>query len=257
MKTIADRILGQKVTEDELSVTWLGQAGFTLKLYGALVMVDPYLSDSVERLCGFKRLMMSVLDPAEIVPDIFLCTHHHEDHFDVDSVPIIMSHEEATVIGSKTSCSMLEDMRIARGRIHPLSAGEKIEIKGISIHAVFADHGELAKDAVGFFLRCPACSLYIAGDTGYVPDKIIASLPEKPDIAILPINGAYGNLNGEQAARLAHGVGARVVIPCHFWTFAEHGGDPQGFKESLRVYAGEVSPRFLSQGESFLYRRGM
>ena len=45
-------------------------------------------------------------------------------------------------------------------------------------------------------------------------------------VALLPINGSAperrvaGNLNGVEAATLAHAIGARMVIPCHYEMFA-------------------------------------
>ena len=49
--------------------------------------------------------------------------------------------------------------------------------------------------------------------------------PWKVDVALLPINGrdqarrVAGNLNGAQAARLAHDINAKLVIPCHYDMF--------------------------------------
>ena len=188
--------------------------------------VDPYLSDSVERLVGFKRLMPKLLGPSEINPDILLCTHHHEDHLDADAVPTIMGGASAQFVGSKTAGSLAEKMGVDPTRILKMDRGEMVTVCGVNIHGVYADHGDLAPDALGFYLELPGVSIYVAGDTGYAPERILPTLPGMPDIFIPPINGAYGNLDAMGAAKLAHDVGAQSVIPCHFWMFAEHGGDP-------------------------------
>jgi len=44
-------------SSDRVIIFWLGGAGFLIKYSdGFVICVDPYLSDSAERLCGFKRL---------------------------------------------------------------------------------------------------------------------------------------------------------------------------------------------------------
>jgi L-ascorbate metabolism protein UlaG (beta-lactamase superfamily) len=47
------------------------------------------------------------------------------------------------------------------------------------------------------------------------------------DVAILPINGKVGNMNGTDAARLAKAIGAKLVIPCHYEMFEFNTADPR------------------------------
>ncbi|MBN1685752.1 MAG: hypothetical protein JW852_03810, partial [Spirochaetales bacterium] len=70
---------------------------------------------------------------------------------------------------------------------------------------------------------------------------------------IPPINGAFGNLDGITAAKLARDCRAKVAIPCHYWMFAEHGGSPAQFLESCKEYAPEVEAKLMEQGELFVY----
>jgi L-ascorbate metabolism protein UlaG (beta-lactamase superfamily) len=52
---------------------------------------------------------------------------------------------------------------------------------------------------------------------------------------LLPINGraaerrVAGNLWGREAARLAHDIGARIVIPCHYEMFEFNTASPDEF----------------------------
>ena len=56
-------MLDAAVPNGSLGLWWLGQAGFAFKTpAGRIVYVDPYLSDAVERLHGFKRLSLSPID---------------------------------------------------------------------------------------------------------------------------------------------------------------------------------------------------
>ena len=58
-----------------------------------------------------------------------------------------------------------------------------------------------------------------------------------PDILIAPINGAFGNMNDEQATDFCEIIMPKLMIPCHFWNFAEHGENPGGV---CRMY--EITP---------------
>ena len=64
----------------------------------------------------------------------------------------------------------------------------------------------------------------------------------KIDLALLPINGANperrvaGNLNGTEAARLAHDCGAKSVTPCHYEMFEFNTASPDEFvREAQRL----------------------
>ena len=65
--------------------------------------------------------------------------------------------------------------------------------------------------------------IYAVGDSAY-RDALIHEKTIGADLVILPINGAFGNLNETEAAFLAKNLQAGTVIPSHFWNFAEHGG---------------------------------
>lgn len=59
----------------------------------------------------------------------------------------------------------------------------------------------------------------------------------KPEIALLPINGEYGNLDSNDAAKLGADIGSKVIIPCHYWTFIEHGSYPLQLKKAAEKHA--------------------
>jgi L-ascorbate 6-phosphate lactonase len=97
MIDIAERFQKTAVNPGEFSLIWLGQAGFVIKnSAGKTAAVDPYLSDAVERICGLKRLMMPVMEPEELNPDVILITHHDEDHLDMDILPGILARNPKT-----------------------------------------------------------------------------------------------------------------------------------------------------------------
>ena len=62
---------------------WLGQAGFLFRKDGFKIMVDPYLSNSVERINPKNYRRVPVNESFfEIKPDVMIFTHNHLDHYD-------------------------------------------------------------------------------------------------------------------------------------------------------------------------------
>ena len=59
---------------------------------------------------------------------------------------------------------------------------------------------------------------------------------------VLPISGAFGDLNEAQAARAAALLHAQHTLPCPSWNFAEHSGNPQRFAEAMRAAGLVVYP---------------
>ena len=49
------------------------------------------------------------------------------------------------------------------------------------------------------------------------------------DVALVPINGKLGNLDGPEAARLARTVEAALAVPCHYGMFEFNTASPGAF----------------------------
>jgi hypothetical protein len=78
------------VEQCEIAVFYLAQAGFCIKSSGnKIIVIDAYLSDAVERLFSFKRMIPSMLRPDEVGADLYLSTHSHADHLDPDALPVL------------------------------------------------------------------------------------------------------------------------------------------------------------------------
>jgi len=66
---LATTIATREVPEGSLALYWLCQAGFAFKTgAGQIVYIDPYLSEVVERLIGFKRMMTSPIQARRSPP---------------------------------------------------------------------------------------------------------------------------------------------------------------------------------------------
>jgi L-ascorbate metabolism protein UlaG (beta-lactamase superfamily) len=89
---------------------------------------------------------------------------------------------------------------------------------------------------LGHFVRCGPYALYHAGDTiPYDGQAERVRAVAEIDVALLPINGRLssrrvtGNLWGDEAASLAHALGARLAVPMHFELFTFNTEPPDAF----------------------------
>lgn len=225
------------IPDGKVALYWLGQAGFLIKnATGNTVMIDPYFSNCCERFFGFKRLMAPTLTPTELLPDVLLITHAHYDHLDIDSVPPLMSAGKTQLWGAYDIAAEAEKLGLPMDRISYMRPSDTLSNDWLTVTAVDCDHGELTPDAVGLLIKIEGKCIYIAGDTAFRPDVFTQDILQNVDVFIAPINGAFGNLNEQQAADAAKLVSPGTTIPCHFWNFAEHGGDPMKFMEAMKQY---------------------
>lgn len=228
-------------------VYWLGGAGFAFRFNGGQVIcVDPYLSDAAERLFGFRRLSLAPVKAGDLACDLLLITHDHADHLDIDSFDALMTANPGCCVLAPECCSdFLESKKAAYEVVSP---GMVSQLGQVTVKTVPADHGDLCLSAVGFVIGFAGRSVYLTGDTGLNENLVREAIGVQPEIVIPCINGVYGNMNEREAAILARKCGARMAIPSHFWLFAEHGGSPERFRNSLKAEAPTTDLLLLTPG---------
>ncbi len=261
MESLAKRIQETQVEPGSIAIFWLSQAGFVFKTpAGQIIYSDPYLTNYVERALpeygfGFKRIMASLIDAEEVEADFVTSTHLHQDHFDADAVPVLVKNPRIHFVGAPDCRELYQQAGVPQDRYSIIHEGETLKFSGFSLTGVYADHGESAPDALGLLFNFDGIKVWQVGDTAYRPDMWQDMFNEEVDILLPPINGAFGNLNGVEAARLAHDAHAKMVIPCHFWMFALHYGNPAEFLEACKTYAPDVKPYLMTQGERIIYKK--
>ena len=243
------------VQENQAAVFWLGQAGFLIKTAsGKQIAIDPFFSDCVlriEKLQGFKRLMPPPCDARDLELDILIISHEHNDHFDVDAIHDLVRPKTAVYTNSVVAGKLLE-MGFDKAQVHTLQKEMPVVLDEFTLLPVDCDHGELAPEALGLVLDFGFSKLYYAGDTSLSPDRLQTPIKLQPEVAILPINGAFGNLDSVQAAQYANMLHCKTCIPCHFWTFPLHHGDPQILIDCIGSVAPDCKLNLLCQGEHYL-----
>lgn len=236
-------------------VWWLGQSGFLVKSAVGTVLFDPYLSDSLtvkyeKTDKPHVRMTERCVDPAQLADiDIVTSSHNHTDHLDAETLkPLIDANPGVAMVIPSANRDFVAD-RIGCERSWPLGlvAGQAVHTCGIKVHAVPAAHNELATDEMGrhlylgYVVQLGAVSIYHSGDTLRYDGMAEALKRFKIDLALLPINGnrperkVSGNLFGDEAARLAHEIGARTVVPCHYDMFTFNTEPPDLFVKTCET----------------------
>jgi L-ascorbate 6-phosphate lactonase len=200
-------------------------------------------------------MMPCPITAEEVVADLVVCTHEHPDHLDTDSLPLIARNCRTHFAGPRKCVQEFQKLGIPDGRSHLLEEGKEITVDGMRVAGVYADHGELAPDALGVVLELEGITVYHTGDTAYCPEGLRVAVEMHPDVLIPCINGRFGNLNALEAAQVVRKARPQLAIASHFWMFAEHNGDPATFLESCDKLAPGVKAVVLRPGERWLFRK--
>jgi L-ascorbate metabolism protein UlaG (beta-lactamase superfamily) len=224
---------------------WLGQSGFLVKSRGRFLLCDPYLSDSLTRKYAgtdrpHARMTRRVVDPARLrFVDVVTASHAHTDHLDAETLREVLGGRAQLVCPSE-----IADLARERSGVEPVTLrdGESTRIAGFTIERVPAAHEELSPEFAGFVVTSGPHRIYHAGDTVWHDAIVERVRPHEVTVALVPINGrapergVAGNLDGREAARLAHAIGAQVAVPMHYDMFEFNTARPDAFvREAERI----------------------
>jgi len=221
-------------------VTWLGHASLLLQTPGLRILIDP-----VERYPFMNRLVPPHTPWNEVLsPDFLLVSHGHFDHLDARLIKRIDAERSQALV----PLNLGQWITKANPALAIQEAGwfQKFALQRSDVEIVLlpAQHwhrrgfNDMNRMLWGsFWIRMGGKTIYFAGDTAYGPHfRQIRDVMGAPDIAILPI-GAYqpdfimkeSHMNPGEAVQASNDLGAKVMIPCHWGTFAlsdEPPGEP-------------------------------
>ncbi len=240
---------------DALHVWWLGQSGYLLAWNGAHALLDPYLSDSLtEKYAGTAkphvRITERVIAPERLaIARVVTSSHNHTDHLDAATIqPLLAANPSLAVLVSEANRTFAaERLGVAPGRLHGITRDAAVEVAPFLFHAVPAAHNAIERDEaghdryIGLVIQAGMFTLYHAGDTLRYPGQVELLARWQINLAMLPINGndpargVAGNLDGVEAAQLAHDIGAHLVTPGHYDLFAFNTASPDAFEAHCRL----------------------
>lgn len=200
-----------------MKITWLGQAGLLFETDGKRIIVDPYLSDSVEKIEPHNKRRVPVDKKyLSVAPDVILLTHNHLDHTDPETLRHYLKEDtEVLVLASYNAWQTARKLGGLKNNYVTFDRKTRWTEGNVVFEAVYAEHSD--DHAVGILIHAEGKIWYITGDTLY-NEKVFGDLPEKVDYVFLPVNGRGNNMNMVDAAAFCRRLGA-VAIPLHCGLF--------------------------------------
>lgn len=208
-----------------MKIRFLGQSGYVLESGATTIVIDPYLSDSVNRVAGRPRALPIPIEPSTISCDAVICTHDHLDHLDPDTVTKMSDNQFfITTHGGKETLASL-----GKHNVKALSLNESIRVGDFELKAVFANH---TVEAFGLIVRAEGKTLYFSGDTLF-DERLLSVREYAPDATFICINGRLGNMNVCEALTVAKAIGAKINVPNHYDMFKSNSEDPRLFTDEI------------------------
>jgi L-ascorbate metabolism protein UlaG (beta-lactamase superfamily) len=256
---------------DSFKVWWLGQSGFLVKWQGKYLLLDPYLSDSLSIKYQYTdkphvRMSELVIDPARLdFINVVTSSHNHTDHLDASTLNPILEHSENPMLIIPEANREFVADRLSCDPAFPvgLNDGITVQCSGFTITGIPAAHNTIERNEkgelrfMGLIIQFGTYTLYHSGDTLLFDGLVEILKSYNIDMAYLPINGnkperkVAGNLNPEEAARLAKDAGIKLTIPHHYHMFTFNTEEPAVFESFCR--SEQVSCKILEIGEGLVY----
>jgi len=171
-------------------------------------------------------------------------SHNHTDHLDAETLlPLMQVNPALQLVIPEANRAFVAD-RLKLDLAQPIGLDEHVSatVGVFQFTGVPAAHEQIEQDEsghhkyLGYIIQVGPWTLYHSGDTVWYAGMAEQLRHWSIDVAFLPINGraperrVAGNLDGPEAAQLAHAIGARLVIPGHYELFEFNTASPEPFR---------------------------
>ncbi len=221
------------------ALTWLGTAGFVLRLAGRVVVLDPYVTRP-----GPLRLLLGRLDADRSLVDRWippchevLVGHAHVDH--VLDAPALCLRDGARLLGSESACRLARAAGVPAHQLVACNGGAEVESGPLRIEAIPSRHGLAllgrvplpgpvpdgvrwpprlrqmrCGEVLNWEVRGPGLSLLHVDSADFVPERLRG---RQVDVLCLCAVGRHRRPG--YTREILSLVRPTVVIPCHWDAF--------------------------------------
>lgn len=274
-----EKILNTKLLPGQAALFYTGQLGFIIKCNDKYILIDGYLTDSIDRRNGnvpeWTRCYPVPIAPQELdFIDYIFCTHDHQDHADPETLSAIAGvNKKAKYVVSKA----IEDAVASyadRKNILGLECDRRTVLEeDFTVTAIPAAHEELhlheelsreggkVYEEVGFLMEIGDLKIYHSGDC--CPYEGLEERVQGCDIMIVPVNGRdyyrryvhniIGCFDCKEAVLLAKHTGAKLLIPAHIDLYEGNCLNPAVFVECLNKNNPMQAFHIFAPGERYIY----
>jgi L-ascorbate metabolism protein UlaG (beta-lactamase superfamily) len=264
------------VDPGDVSITFINQASFLIRLPGVTVLTDPIFSPRCSPVpwAGPTRVRPPGIGLADLPrPDIVLLSHNHYDHMDLPSLRALQRLHAPRFVTMLGNGRALCRLGIAATELDWWQEGSDETLRITATPARhFSARTPFDRNRAlwgGFMLTTQQGQVFFAGDSGAGSHwHEIRTRLGKPDVALLPI-GAYEprwfmapvHMNPAEAVEAHLALQARRSVGMHFGTFQltdEAIDAPQQALVAARKTMGVAPEAFTTHGfgETRLYDLG-
>ncbi len=239
---------------------FLGQVGFAVKYQDKIILIDPVLNDITLPDGASLRMYEPPFSPNALKADFVLCTHGHLDHMAEETLTgLLQANPEIRIVIPAGCRALAASFGIPDENLVMLQPKERTALTdSVSVFAMSAAHPTHIHDgnhpdmALSYQITLGGSEaqqnsqkrLIHLGDT-YLTNSLYHDLCEagKPDILMMPINGndyfrqvenIIGNMEAEEAAKLACALEAGLAVPMHYDMIRGNLANPLRFAEKMR-----------------------
>lgn len=244
-------------------IRFLGTAAFEVVSDTHRILIDPFITGN-----PLRRVDVGELES----PDLILVTHAAYDH--LGDAAEIAGRSGAPVVCGADVRQLLLDEGIPSEQIQPTIWGVVVEVGNVIVRPVECHHWSMSTRRNGQVLSGtplafiiepePGVRVYHYGDTSYFDMRFIGELYQ-PTIGLLGCSQPFelvapephagreltGEMDPDEAARVADMLGVRLAVACHYLT---QNDDTRRFLELVPVHDTTGGRQAIApeQGETFV-----